>query len=405
MTTYTENSQVAQTFHAFNNAMQNGSGMTPSQFIAYKHNEEDQLQDTIKRYGAKTGGLATIAAAFGVSKTDMFQKPLADLTQEVSMRFNQTDWSLQAYSTTSNTNAGSQFLQAVILEVVNLSLKDVIYQNTLISQTINVPYGKSVVIPTMTIDGVAGVVGEGASFPRMTTTFGESSYRPKKWGIEVEITYELLEKTSMQFLNMILDEGMKKVGRGIFMESYNKFLNGDGLVSSAIEAVGMETGTLTYEDLTMAIAAGSVFQYNFMSWLMNLKSHNKMSKLPELKALSGKEVLLPYDLVNITDPRAARPSVTVFDKLPNDMILMYDKRYALTRLVHKGLMVESMQNTTNQTHVYTISTTMGFIPPRHDSRIALILDESISALPYTGTCFDTVAYAEAVYNQITAGGF
>lgn len=254
-------------------------------------------------------------------------------------------------------------------------LHEAIYGQDILSYIITGSIGvDSTVLKAVTIDLLDSTnkpnvkrarVAEGADLPLAKIKTGEQSISLYKHGRAVELTYEAMKRMRIDEMGKILDAIAMDVTHQEYNEATDILLNGDGN-SNAATQIGSATATantLTAAELTNACVdyylannypvTTAVMPEGFYKSLIGLRYDTRLAEGANSKFM-------------LNFPQVANENIDVLvgdvSKVGGkNVVLLFNKQYALTKYVENGSMIREYQgNIRNQTRLGTISDVSGF---------------------------------------------
>lgn len=197
---------------------------------------------------------------------------------------------------------------------------------------------------------------EGAFFSKVIGKTKEKAINLYKIGTELEASYEVLRRASVNVLAVTLQVLGMKLERKAVSEAISVIINGDGHSNSAGDVGIASSGTLTYSDmLNLELEADEGFEFNV---LIGAKATMKKP----MNLAEFKDALIAADWLSKGTPQTFFGNrLRINSGVPADVLLTLDQKAALELLEEKGgSLVESDKIIDQQLEKTVISTVKGF---------------------------------------------
>lgn len=256
------------------------------------------------------------------------------------------------------------------------------FYNNLIAESVTVPQPQ-VNMPYVDLsDAEPKETAEGETISKGSITYGNKVVNIKKHAIGIDITYEAIQYTTLNLLNIFIQDVGVKLGHKLNTELINIAINGDqegGSEAAAVIGVDNVNLGLQYSDILRVWIRGSLLGRVYDTFIMNEAMAGELLQLEEFKKKEQGTTLKGLTVNGLLPNQA---NIYVSTKVPANQIIMVDTRFAFVQLNAAPLLVEGERIVSKQIQGTYASITAGFANVFREARV--ILDKSI---PYVGNEF------------------
>lgn len=276
-------------------------------------------------------------------------------------------------------------IRYLVPEIIRSSLKlglrkasiwqDLIAAEETISQT-------SAVVPHFNMsDATPSFVGEAETIPTGNVSHGSKSFKIRKIGKGIKLSYELTNYASANILGTFLQDFGTKLNYGIDSLLIDTLINGeqpDGSESAPVVGV-ITTGTIVYKDLLKIWVRMSRLGKLPNSIIGGEDAALLTLDLPEFKTTStggtAPAGIPSSSALSLKSPIPKNSNYYIHGSVPADQQLIVEPSSAVIKYNSQPLLLETDKIISNQTIETYASLTTGFAVLYRDSRI--IMDHSV----------------------------
>lgn len=217
-------------------------------------------------------------------------------------------------------------------------------------------------------------VNEGETIQFGGISYGSKDIKVRKMGRGMKLTYEVRDYSTLNVLNIFLQDFGVRMGYGMDSLAIDCLLNGeqaDGSASAPV--IGVKTvSTLVYRDLTKIWVRLSRMGKTATTMIAGENIAIDLLNLPEYKQ---RFIGTPYANLDVKTPIPQSASVYIHGSIPANQIVILDPATTMIKFNAKPLLIESEKVVSNQTEAIYCSLTTGFASMFRDSRV--VVDQSL----------------------------
>jgi hypothetical protein len=255
---------------------------------------------------------------------------------------------------------------------------------------------REITVPRIDLDSrtAAQEVAEGETLPMGSASYGDRSIKAKKFGVALEITYEVIYFATVDILKLFVARQGYLVGTQVDSEFCTVMLDGDQADNSmSAPVLGVDTivSNITYADLIHWWTHMSLRDVHLDSIIANQANIELMLNLAEFKTPVQGEPLVQIEKQNIDLPRLAR--FYTKSSLTDAQVIILDRKKAAIKYDVRPPLIENDLNIINETKVAKLSFYVGIAKMFRDA--AIVIDKS-HADSESGYDFSDYAYMAAL---------
>ena len=238
------------------------------------------------------------------------------------------------------------------------------------SQSIAQP---SIVMPYTEIsDAEPEKLGEAETIGVGSVSYGDKTVKVAKQGIGLQITYEAIRYSNLDFVAMFFQDMGIKLGKKLDKELVKVLRDGDqkdGSQSSAVVGVADTSKKVQWEDIVRVFVRLSLLGRNSTALIGNENLVNKLLNLPEIK--NRQNPTAPMMNLTLESPLPQNQSIFVHNDMDDDQLMFIDVAQAAIQLTAAPLLVESEKIVQKQINGTYATITTGFANLFRDARVIL----------------------------------
>lgn len=222
-------------------------------------------------------------------------------------------------------------------------------------------------------------VGEAETIPLGSVSYGSKKFEIYKIGKGLKLSYEVINYSSINTLNIFLRDFGIKLGHATDVLAINTLINGDlADGSESIPVMGVTTpGTKAYSDLLRIWIRASRMGRNLTTIIGGEASALATLNLDEFKK---RESGTPASTLNLKTPLPNKADYFVHGVIPSNQEILVDPSAAMGKFNAIPLMVESERIVSNQTQATYVTLTTGFAKFFRDA--SMLVDSSLDISTY-----------------------
>lgn len=322
--------------------------------------------DTAKPVDISFGEMVT--EKWGITQDELFEKvginPKVDTMQNI---FSMPDQSVR------------WVVPEIIRSAVLLGVREApFYPNIIASdQSIN---GLQAIMPYINMsDAAPSKLNEAETIPLGSISYGSKSVNLFKIGKGIKITDEVKNYVSLDVLAIYLRDFGIQLGYAMDTLAIDCAINGnkvDGSESAPVIGVKDTSKGIQYRDLLKIWIRASRMGRNFNNMIGGEDQALDILDLPEFKTRQSGTT---QATLNVRTPVPTSADFFIHPGIPENQLLMVDKRAAMIKLTAKQLMLESERIVSNQTEAVYASLTTGFSKMYQDASILLASNKDFAS--------------------------
>jgi HK97 family phage major capsid protein len=250
-----------------------------------------------------------------------------------------------------------------------------------ISSTVNMSQKQMVMPQIKRGDGMPSRVNEGANIPMGSLSFGQKSVSVFKVGTGFKITDELMMASTLDMMNLFLQEVGNDMSIGADSLAFTTLINGEQAdLSESAPVIGVDTilNGFAYKDLKKAFTRSKRLNQPFTRIVAGEDDGISITSIDRFEGFQGQTKLASIRSI-IGVPEAFDIDTYV---LPANKILFLNPARAMVKLSYRGLMTERRRNPQNQTEELYISDFINFAIIKRDARLIMDKSVTLAATPY-----------------------
>ena len=225
-------------------------------------------------------------------------------------------------------------------------------------------------------DAEPGTVNEGEDPNKGSVSYGYKTVKIVKNMINVEITYEAIQYSTINLLSIFLQDVGTKFGMKLNNSLIDIAINGDqddGSENAAVVGIENTTTGLLFKDLLYSWIRGSRLGRLYSSMIAGEVMANKILNLTEFKE---KQAGTTQQNISVNELLPNQSQLYVSAQVPDNQVILVDPRAAFVQLTSSPLLVEGDQLVNKQIKETVVSITTGFANVFRDARH--IIDASLT---------------------------
>ena len=255
---------------------------------------------------------------------------------------------------------------------------------------------REITVPRIDLDSrtAAQEVVEGETLPMGSASYGDRSIKAKKFGVALEVTYEVIYFATVDILKLFVARQGYLVGTQVDSEFCTVMLSGDqadNSMSAPVIGVNATGDGIVYADLIHYWTHLSLRDIHLDSIVANQTNIETLLNLAEFKTPVQGEPLVQIQKQNIDLPRLAR--FYTKSSLTDAQIIILDRKKAAIKYDVKPPLIENDLNIINETKVAKLSFYVGIAKMFRDA--AIVIDAS-HARSESGYAFSDYSYMAAL---------
>ncbi|MEG1415649.1 MAG: hypothetical protein RSC49_03495 [Clostridium sp.] len=309
-----------------------------------------------------------VTGKWGITQNELFEKiginPKVDTMQNI---FSMPDQSVR------------WVVPEIIRSAVLLGVREApFYPNIIASdQSIN---GLQAIMPYINMsDAAPSKLNEAETIPLGTISYGQKSVNLFKIGKGIKITDEVKNYVSLDVLAIYLRDFGIQLGYAMDTLAIDCAINGnksDGSESAPVIGVKDTSKGIQYRDLLKIWIRASRLGRNFNNMIGGEDQALDILDLPEFKTRQSGTT---QATLNVKTPVPTSADFFIHPGIPDNQLLMVDKRAAMIKLTAKQLMLESERIVSNQTEAVYASLTTGFSKMYQDASLLLASNKDFAS--------------------------
>lgn len=309
-----------------------------------------------------------VTGKWGITQNELFEKiginPKVDTMQNI---FSMPDQSVR------------WVVPEIIRSAVLLGVREApFYPNIIASdQSIN---GLQAIMPYINMsDAAPSKLNEAETIPLGTISYGQKSVNLFKIGKGIKITDEVKNYVSLDVLAIYLRDFGIQLGYAMDTLAIDCAINGnksDGSESAPVIGVKYTSKGIQYRDLLKIWIRASRLGRNFNNMIGGEDQALDILDLPEFKTRQSGTT---QATLNVKTPVPTSADFFIHPGIPDNQLLMVDKRAAMIKLTAKQLMLESERIVSNQTEAVYASLTTGFSKMYQDASLLLASNKDFAS--------------------------
>jgi len=227
-------------------------------------------------------------------------------------------------------------------------------------------------------------VAEGATIPKGAITYSDKTVNTVKRGVGIDVTYEVIRFTSLNLLNIYLQDVGVRLGAQVTAQAIDTLINGDqddGSEAAAVIGVDDTEEGLVYKDLLRAWVRMSRVQSLPDSILAPEDICLLLLQMEEFKKRYQGQSDLTARLMR---PLPSEQNIFPTSSVPASKLLMNSKSRSMVKVTVEPLMVEADKIIARQITETVASTIFAFVTLHRVGRV--ILDTTVA---YSGNGWPT----------------
>lgn len=306
---------------------------------------------------------------YGLSKPDYFQKLGVDTKiHTMANIYSMPDKSIR------------WLVPEIIREAVVLGMRQAPFYPTIIASDQSVK-GLQIVMPSVNMsDAAPARVNEAETIPLGMVSFGEKTVRIFKIGKGFKVTDEVRNYVSLDVMSIFVRDFGVQLGYALDTLAMDALINGNsknGDESAPVIGVTTPANGITYRDLLRLWVRGSRLGRQYTTLVGDEETAIDLLDLDEFKV---RQTGTTQATLNLRSPVPNSADFFIHPGVPDDQLLMVDRRAALIKLTAQQLMMESERIVSNQTSAIYASLTTGFSKMYQDA--AVLIDGSLPFATY-----------------------
>lgn len=241
---------------------------------------------------------------------------------------------------------------------------------------------QAVVTPWIQFKNEAPVTtGEAETIAMAGITWGHKTIEAKKSAIAIEWTDELVLNTPIPILSPFLQKVGIQLGAKLYNDAILTLINGDQAdTSDACAVIGVAAPTTrAFKDFLAAWTRGRGLAMRWDSLAENEAEANITLEISQFSTPAAGNVQVELKSRNRIIPAALEHHVS--SKVPNNLSVLFDRRFALQSLVFRPLLVESERIIMRQIQGTAVSIIQGYSTIDRTARV--IIDKAKNISSYT----------------------
>ena len=194
--------------------------------------------------------------------------------------------------------------------------------------------------------------------------------------IDLEITYEAIQYSTINLLSIFLQDVGVKFGLKLNNSLVNVAINGDqddGSEAAAVVGIENTTTGILFKDLLYSWIRGSRLGRLYSAMIAGERMANKILNLSEFKE---KQAGTPQQNISVNELLPNQSQLYVSSQVPDNQVILVDPRFAFVQLTSAPLLIEGDQLIGKQIKETTVSITTGFANVFRDARH--VIDASLT---------------------------